>query len=332
VETSEVVLSVLGCSRSASYRSIVTAATAAALRYFAFDRAFHIRWIRGTGMLAVRAKADLSPRRIDTMLVTPSTSEAQLFEQAQLSEKPTRIIAVRNGPPGLLRLLGSDEVLLVPVNREFQTPSFIVLDRSISTKPIVTLRDNDAVSTLAITTSLLVENLLLKLRRQRAQKFALTDPLTRLYNRRMGISCLDQELARMQRSSSPTTVLMIDVDDFKKLNDTYGHVQGDQALRAIAEMLRKTLRRSDTICRYGGEEFLVVLPETTAEESSILAARLFTAIEHRGRELGLPLTVSIGQSSIRADDTVESVLQRADKALYASKAQGRNRFSVDADM
>jgi diguanylate cyclase (GGDEF)-like protein len=266
------------------------------------------------------------------MLVTPSTSEAQLFEQAQLSEKPTRIIAVRNGPPGLLRLLGSDEVLLVPVNREFQTPSFIVLDRSISTKPIVTLRDNDAVSTLAITTSLLVENLLLKLRRQRAQKFALTDPLTRLYNRRMGISCLDQELARMQRSSSPTTVLMIDVDDFKKLNDTYGHVQGDQALRAIAEMLRKTLRRSDTICRYGGEEFLVVLPETTAEESSILAARLFTAIEHRGRELGLPLTVSIGQSSIRADDTVESVLQRADKALYASKAQGRNRFSVDADM
>jgi diguanylate cyclase (GGDEF)-like protein len=208
----------------------------------------------------------------------------------------------------------------------------MVLDRSLSARPIQMLRDSDSASTLAITASMLAENLLLRLRRQRAQKFALTDPLTRLFNRRMGITSLDQEIARAHRSGHPMTVLMIDLDDFKKLNDVHGHVQGDHALRAIAEVLRKTLRKSDTICRYGGEEFLVVLPETTAEEASILAARLFTAAEARGREMQLPITVSIGQASIRAEDTVESLLQRADKALYASKSQGRNRFSVDADL
>jgi predicted signal transduction protein with EAL and GGDEF domain len=101
-----------------------------------------------------------------------------------------------------------------------------------------------------------------------------------------------------------------------------------QALRATADVLRKTLRRSDTICRYGGEEFMVVLPETSAEESAVLAARLFTAVEARGHDEKLPITVSIGQASVRQDDSAESLLNRADQALYASKAGGRNRFSI----
>ena len=108
----------------------------------------------------------------------------------------------------------------------------------------------------------------------------------------------------------------------------HNHVQGDQALRATADVLRKTLRRSDTICRYGGEEFMVVLPETSAEESAVLAARLFTAVEARGHEEKLPITVSIGQASVRQEDSAESLLNRADRALYASKAGGRNRFSI----
>ncbi|MGE3175685.1 MAG: diguanylate cyclase [Planctomycetota bacterium] len=331
-DTIEIVLSVLGCSKSGSYRGITTAATAAALRYLGYDRAFYVKWTRASGQLAVRAKADLSGRKIRLTPVEATVQEHDQLTSALQQERPVRLTAVRGQTGGLLRLISADEAVAVPVNREFQTPSFLVLDRSLSARPIHLLRESDLVSALAITTSMLNENLLLKLGHQRAQKFALTDPLTRLFNRRMGISSLDQEISRSQRGDSPLTVLMIDLDDFKRLNDSYGHLQGDMALRATAEVLRKTLRKSDTICRYGGEEFLVVLPATNAEEAAILAARLFTAVEARGTELQLPLTVSIGQASNRTGDTVESVLQRADQALYASKSLGRNRFSVDADL
>ena len=197
--------------------------------------------------------------------------------------------------------------------------------------PILPERDVSMALTLGMTGSLLIENLLLRRRRQRAQKFALTDSLTRLVNRRMGLVTLDQELARCARSEQSMTVLMCDLDHFKQLNDSHGHLQGDLALRATAEVLRQTLRRSDTICRYGGEEFLVVLPDTTADEATVLATRLFTAVQTRGEELGLPVTISIGLTNYRTGDSVESILQRADHALYASKDYGRNRFSVDVE-
>ena len=123
---------------------------------------------------------------------------------------------------------------------------------------------------------------------------------------------------------------MLDLDEFKQLNDTYGHLVGDQSLRMTANVLRRTLRRSDVLCRYGGEEFLVVLPATTAEDASILAARLFIEVENSGREYRLPLTVSIGLACLRdSDRTTDDLVRRADRALYASKNRGRNRFSVD---
>ncbi len=97
-----------------------------------------------------------------------------------------------------------------------------------------------------------------------------------------------------------------------------------------AEVLRKTLRKTDTVCRYGGEEFLMVLPDTTIEQASVLATRIFTAIEAAGKRNKLPLTGSIGLTEIHyVKDSVATVLTRADKALYASKSRGRNRFSVD---
>lgn len=331
-ETVEIVLSVLGCSKSGSYRGITTATTAAALRYLGFDRAFYVKWMPATGRLAVRSKADLSGRRIQTTVVAPTAREREELQNALQQERPVRLEAMHQGVGGLLRLIGADEAIAVPMNRDLATPAFLVLDRMLSARPLQLRREADLVSTLAITASMLNENLLLKRRRQRAQKFALTDPLTRLFNRRMGIHSLDQEIARAHRTEAPLTVLMCDLDEFKRLNDTYGHVQGDLALRLTADVLRKTLRKSDTICRYGGEEFLVVLPSTTAEEAAILAARLFVAIEASGNEAELPITVSIGQATFRPGDTAEGILHRADQALYASKSQGRNRFSVDADL
>jgi diguanylate cyclase (GGDEF)-like protein len=327
----EIVLSVLGCSKAASYRSIVTATTSAALRYLGYDRAWYVKWIRPGNRFMVRAKADLSSRKVTAALIAATAGEQKAVESAFDAERPVRMEAVRNGDPGLLQRLGADEALIVPLNREFATPSLLLLDRSISTRPIQLLQDAEKATTLALTTTLLTENLLLKGRRTRAQKFALTDPLTRLFNRAMGIRTLELEISRSQSSLQPLTVLMVDLDNFKRLNDTHGHLRGDHALRGTAEVLAKTLRRTDTLCRYGGEEFLVVLPETTPEDAAILAARLFTAVEERGYEAGLPTTVSIGLAALRGADSVETLLARADQALYASKQQGRNRFSVDVD-
>jgi diguanylate cyclase (GGDEF)-like protein len=124
---------------------------------------------------------------------------------------------------------------------------------------------------------------------------------------------------------------MCDLDHFKRLNDTLGHVRGDAALRSTADVLRHSVRKSDTVCRYGGEEFLVVLPDTTPDEATVLAARMFTAVQARGETLGLPITISIGLTCCRPGDTLETILMRADHALYASKGHGRNRFSADIE-
>lgn len=327
----EAMLSILGCTRSERYRGIVTALLAAAVRYGGYDRAFYGRWHNGQRVLTLRSKADSSARRLSELRLSANNAEATALDGALHGERPVHLVPGPGMPGGLLAALACDELLAVPLNREFHLPAFLLLDRSLTLQPIDLEADLAMASTLGMAGGLLNENLLLRRRRQRAQKFALTDPLTRLFNRRMGLSALEQELARAQRSQRPLTVLMCDLDHFKQLNDTLGHLQGDMALRATADVLRQTLRKSDTICRYGGEEFLVVLTDTTADEATVLATRLFTAIAGRGEQLGLPLTVSVGLTTFRAGDTVETILHRADHALYASKGHGRNRFSADVE-
>ena len=327
----EVVLSILGCTRSESYRGIVTALTASALRYGNYDRAFYAKWSTESGALTLRQKADSSSRKLVRTHIQLSQDEASRLRAAMADERPTHVRATGVDNNSLLGALSCDELLAVPLNREFETPSFLLLDRSLTLAPIEPDADLTLSTMLGMTGSLLVENLLLRRRRQRAQKFALTDPLTRLFNRRMGILSLEQAIARAERERRPLTVLMCDLDHFKRLNDTLGHLQGDAALQATADVLRHTVRKSDTVCRYGGEEFLVVLPDTTPDEATVLATRMFTAVHARGEELGLPMTISIGLTSHRRRDTVESLLNRADRALYASKGYGRNRFSADVD-
>lgn len=327
----EMVLGILGCARSDSYRGIITALTSAALRYGGYDRVFYARWLPKAGTLTLRSKADASSRRIVTRRLTTTAAESRALQTALAEDRPVRLEALMRTTTGLLLSLSADELMAVPLNSALQQPSFLLLDRSLTLAPIDLECDRSMAITLGMTGSLLIENLLLRRRRQRAQKFALTDPLTRLYNRRMGLLSLEQEMARSERSQRPVSVLMCDLDHFKQLNDTHGHLQGDHALRATSDVLRSTLRKGDTICRLGGEEFLVVLPDTPPSDATVLAARLFTAVQRRGEELGLPITVSIGLTAFRLGDTVEAILHRADKALYASKGHGRNRFSVDLE-
>ncbi|HTQ40619.1 MAG TPA: GGDEF domain-containing protein [Pirellulales bacterium] len=157
---------------------------------------------------------------------------------------------------------------------------------------------------------------------------ALTDVLTTLGNRRALDAELLRRTAEFQRHGTPYSLLMIDVDHFKKLNDLHGHLAGDEVLRLIAHTLKTTIRASDFVARYGGEEFAVVMPHTTLSEAAEGAQRLRSGVEqavynHEGCQLNV--TISIGVAEISAGQDPSTFVQCADEALYAAKQAGRNQ-------
>lgn len=331
IDAARLALRVLGGDQPIpDYHAALRTCAETAVSVLGYDRALYAHWIRETATLVIHDPGETTgrPSRRTAARLLPADQAA--LQKAVQTCRPVCLVAT-NADGGVLPVLGAREALVVPVNRKFHTPSFLIVDRTLSGRPLQQDGQSELLTMLGVATGMRVENMLLDRRARRSAQSALVDPLTRLWNRRMGIATLDQAIARSRRSGTDLTVLMIDLDQFKKLNDTYGHVQGDVALRTTADVLRRTLRRADTISRYGGEEFMVVLAETSAEEASLLAARLFVEIEARGQEVQLPITVSIGQATLSPKDTAEGILSRADRALYASKSQGRNRFSVDDD-
>ncbi len=189
--------------------------------------------------------------------------------------------------------------------------------------------DNDAtiVSTLAEQLGLALANIQL---RETLQLQSLRDPLTGLFNRRYLQENLARELYRCERRNLPLSVLMVDVDHFKKFNDTHGHAAGDALLGHVGRIIAGAIRAEDMACRYGGEEFTIVMPETDAATAFDRAETIRGALEtatllHLRQTLG-PVTASIGVSSYPADGTTpELLLQVADAWLYRAKAEGRNR-------
>src|SRR5712692_6664870 len=169
---------------------------------------------------------------------------------------------------------------------------------------------------------------------QRANQFQLmsiTDPLTGLHNRRYMEARLAEELSRSRRYDYPMSFMMIDIDDFKLYNDHNGHQAGDRALEITAQCLKAALRKVDVASRYGGEEFSILLPQTTLEEAGVIADRLrrrisSTKFPHGDAQPLGSVTVSIGLSSYSAAlDSAEAVVRAADRALYHAKSHGKNR-------
>ncbi len=169
---------------------------------------------------------------------------------------------------------------------------------------------------------------------QRANQFQLmsiTDPLTGLHNRRYLEARLTEELSRSKRYNYPLSFMMIDIDDFKLYNDRNGHQAGDRALEITAQCLRAALRKVDVASRYGGEEFSILLPQTTLQEAGVLADRIRRKIlsapfpHGKSQPLGA-VTVSIGLSTFSASlDSAEAIVRAADRALYHAKSHGKNR-------
>lgn len=156
------------------------------------------------------------------------------------------------------------------------------------------------------------------------KSLATTDGLTGLHNHRAFQEKLAEEFERTQRYKMPFSVILIDVDNFKLYNDSYGHPEGDVVLKTVAQLLREQVRVTDYVCRYGGEEFVILLPGTEAHGAQEVAERLRTAIEmHPWAKR--PITASFGIATLQADlTTAQELVDQADKALYTSKAMGRN--------
>jgi two-component system, cell cycle response regulator len=158
---------------------------------------------------------------------------------------------------------------------------------------------------------------------ERMQQMAVTDGLTELANRRSFDRSLDRELTRAARTDGRLSVVLLDLDHFKTLNDTYGHVVGDNVLRQVAQALRECGREYDTIARYGGEEFAAVLPGCSSALALQVAERLRTAVE--GAPTDVPITASCGVATYPYDGIdANGLLSAADQALYAGKRAGRN--------
>ncbi len=171
---------------------------------------------------------------------------------------------------------------------------------------------------------------------QKSAEMAITDGLTGLFNRRYMEMHLASLVEQAASRGKPIAVLIIDIDHFKAVNDTYGHDAGDEVLREFALRIRKAIRNIDLACRYGGEEFVIVMPETDVAVATMVAERLRRriatepfAIEQGARQL--TVTISIGLAALAdANDNAAAILKRADTALYRAKNEGRNRVVPDA--
>jgi diguanylate cyclase (GGDEF)-like protein len=182
---------------------------------------------------------------------------------------------------------------------------------------------------------------------EETRRLAITDSLTNLYNRRHFMELARQEFERARRYKTPLAIIMLDIDLFKNINDTYGHLVGDQVLQTTAYICRKNLRTVDTMGRFGGEEFVIMLPETTltrppdkdieTEELSplpaqIVAERLLQKVANETFEIGensIKVTISLGVAEFKTSDfNIENVIDHADQALLQAKNQGRNKVVI----
>ena len=160
---------------------------------------------------------------------------------------------------------------------------------------------------------------------------ALRDPLTNTGNRIAMQQTLKREVEIARRPLQPLSVLMVDIDHFKRINDSHGHLVGDQALKSVASALKDSLRNIDMVFRYGGEEFMVLLSSTNREAASMVGERLRMAvlgIQYLVENRAIELSVSLGCATLLPGESMESLLRRADNALYVSKRDGRNRLSM----
>ncbi|MEO1014788.1 MAG: GGDEF domain-containing protein [Pseudomonadota bacterium] len=170
------------------------------------------------------------------------------------------------------------------------------------------------------------------------QQEAMTDPLTGVKNRKTFDVAIIKTVERAHEEDQPMSLVLADVDHFKRFNDKWGHQTGDQVLRLVADMMKQNVKGQDVLARYGGEEFAIILPATSRDNGVKLADRIRQAVgaralkKRRSNESMGNVTLSMGVAELRAGDTVEAIIERADKCLYQAKSDGRNCVVSDVEL
>jgi diguanylate cyclase (GGDEF)-like protein len=240
--------------------------------------------------------------------------------------------SIGSGPSELAPLAtepGEGDILATPLRSMGAVTGVLALYGRENGKPF-DATDDDALRTLSGQASTAIDNVQLH---QEAQRLSTTDALTGLWNFRYLSMSLAREIERSTRFERPLAVLMLDLDHFKRVNDTYGHARGDAVLRELAHRVQEQIREVDTFARYGGEEFVVVLPETTVDGAAQLAERICVAVrrtpfQSEGEE-PLDITLSVGGAAFPEHGSSAATLMRAaDRALYVAKGEGRDRWHV----
>jgi diguanylate cyclase (GGDEF)-like protein len=213
--------------------------------------------------------------------------------------------------------------LAIPIFYKGRLKGILTLGAKGSGEPYVQ-SDIDLLEALASQAAIAIEN---------AQLYeeAITDGLTGLYHHKYFKIRLTEELERSRRHKRPLGLMMIDIDDFKRTNDAWGHLTGDSVLKAVAAVLKASIRAEDIAARYGGDELAIILPETSGEEAKFLGERLRRMMESLRLKEGLSITVSIGvgcsdEHSPASDN--KNLIERADNALYRAKQNGKNRMEI----
>ena len=263
--------------------------------------------------------------------VLPPDPDGELVEGSR--QAVTRALATLAGlaiseshPVRVERLPGVGPAVAMPLRREDKVIGVLTVARAAGA-PSLDDTALAAIGALAAHAGTAVGNVLAH---EEARRLSVTDPLTGAGNVRQLSTTLSREVERAHRFGRPLSVLMLDLDHFKRVNDTHGHDFGDLVLREFARRLAGCLREVDTVARYGGEEFAVVLPETDSEGATRVAERILAAVrsEPFGPAVLWPLTVSIGIASYPVHGRVAAeVMRSADAALYTAKRDGRDRWS-----
>ena len=195
--------------------------------------------------------------------------------------------------------------------------------RSFDARDFAAVRILAANAALAFTRERLTENL------TELTRIATVDAVTGLFNRRYFEGRLEAEVQRARRQQQELALLMIDIDDFKRINDTWGHLEGDRALRDVADLLRSGVRIFDVCARFGGEEFVIVMPGATAQIAMHVAERIRRQVEQHSAHEPLPVTVSIGIGMLAQHASEDDLVASADRALIAAKTAGKNLVWLD---
>jgi diguanylate cyclase (GGDEF)-like protein len=294
---------------------------------------------------AERASLLVNNEKSGSLLAKASIGTAADLTRAGSMGSRVAVKILEKGTPLLVRDLAKIGLKPASADRKYKTGSFVSYPLAIGGRKIAVLNftdkadgrafeesDVELLNSIAPQMALAIDRAMLKDKAGEYEQLSVTDALTGLLNRRYLQERLAEEIIRSNRHGYPMSFMMIDVDHFKSYNDTYGHPEGDKALKIVGHVLKETLRGADVAARYGGEEFSILLPQTTSEEAQAIAERIRRNIEET--DFGSrKVTVSMGIASCSLElNSSDEVVSAADKALYAAKRRGRNNVQVYEDL